>query len=121
MNLCPWKYPRATLRFGMISIAVEITLITNATSSANAVGLTQVRPKFWQQTCLGNLYDEQININCGAYILAKYYQATGDWMTALGYYNVGPTGYKNSVYMRNQAHRYANSVKRHEKTLKEAL
>lgn len=102
-------------------IRQESSYITNATSSADAVGLTQVRPKFWQQTCLGNLYDEQININCGAYILAKYYQATGDWMTALGYYNVGPTGYKNSVYMRNQAHRYANSVKRHEKTLKEAL
>jgi hypothetical protein len=54
-------------------------------------------------------------------LLAKYYQATGDWFKALGYYNVGPTGYKRSLYMRNQAHRYANSVKRHEQALKEAL
>ncbi|MFW1952265.1 lytic transglycosylase domain-containing protein [Acinetobacter beijerinckii] len=102
-------------------IRQESSYIANSRSSADAVGLTQVRPKFWQQTCSGNLYDEQININCGAYILAKYYQATGDWFKALGYYNVGPTGYKRSLYMRNQAHRYANSVKRHEQALKEAL
>lgn len=102
-------------------IRQESSYIANARSSADAVGLTQVRPKFWQQTCSGNLYDEQININCGAYILAKYYQATGDWFKALGYYNVGLTGYKRSLYMRNQAHRYANSVKRHEQALKEAL
>ena len=52
-------------------IRQESSYIANARSSADAVGLTQVRPKFWQQTCSGNLYDEQININCGAYILAK--------------------------------------------------
>jgi len=102
-------------------IRQESSYISNAKSSADAVGLTQVRPKFWQQTCPGNLYDEQININCGAYILSRYYESTGDWIKALGYYNVGPTGYKRSLYMRQQAHKYASSVKCHEQALKEAM
>jgi hypothetical protein len=33
-------------------IRQESSYIANARSSADAVGLTQVRPKFWQQTCL---------------------------------------------------------------------
>ncbi|ENX40822.1 lytic transglycosylase domain-containing protein [Acinetobacter courvalinii] len=102
-------------------IRQESSYRTFARSSADAVGLTQVRPKFWQQFCPGDLYDEHININCGAYILANYYQSTGDWAKALGYYNVGPTGYRRSPYMRQQAERYASSVKRHEQSLKEAL
>ncbi len=102
-------------------IRQESSYRTFARSSADAVGLTQVRPKFWQQFCPGDLYDEHVNINCGAYILANYYQSTGDWAKALGYYNVGPTGYRRSPYMRQQAERYASSVKRHEQSLKEAL
>ncbi|QHH93392.1 lytic transglycosylase domain-containing protein [Acinetobacter gyllenbergii] len=102
-------------------IRQESSYRTLARSSADAVGLTQVRPKFWQQYCPGDLYDEHVNINCGAYILANYYQSTGDWSKALGYYNVGPTGYRRSLYMRQQAERYASSVKRHEQSLKEAL
>ncbi|ENX31845.1 hypothetical protein F889_03735 [Acinetobacter colistiniresistens] len=102
-------------------IRQESSYRTRARYSADAVGLTQVRPKFWQQFCPGDLYDEHVNINCGAYILANYYQSTGDWSKALGYYNVGPTGYRRSPYMRQQAERYANSVKRHEQSLKEAL
>ncbi|VXA56512.1 Transglycosylase [Acinetobacter proteolyticus] len=102
-------------------IRQESSYRTLARSSADAVGLTQVRPKFWQQYCPGDLYDEHVNINCGAYILANYYQSTGDWSKALGYYNVGPTGYRRSPYMRQQAERYASSVKRHEQSLKEAL
>lgn len=34
-------------------IRQESSYIANARSSADAVGLTQVRPKFWQQTCSG--------------------------------------------------------------------
>ena len=43
-------------------------------SSAGAVGLTQVIPRYWQQTCPGDLFQENININCGSFILAKYNQ-----------------------------------------------
>ena len=46
-------------------------------SSAGAVGLTQVIPRYWQQTCPGDLFQENININCGSFILTKYNQSAG--------------------------------------------
>lgn len=90
-------------------------------SSAGAVGLTQVIPRYWQQTCPGDLFQENININCGSFILAKYNQSTGNWKKALAYYNVGPTGYNTNRKMKKQGKRYAKQVKQHEKNLKSKL
>ena len=90
-------------------------------SSAGAVGLTQVIPRYWQQTCPGDLFQENININCGSFILAKYNQSAGNWKKALAYYNVGPTGYKTNRKMKKQGKRYAKQVKQHEKNLKSKL
>ena len=90
-------------------------------SSAGAVGLTQVIPRYWQQTCPGDLFQENININCGSFILAKYNQSAGSWKKALAYYNVGPTGYNTNRKMKKQGKRYAKQVKQHEKNLKSAL
>lgn len=92
-----------------------------AVSSAGAVGLTQVIPRYWQQTCPGDLFQENININCGSYILAKYNQSAGSWKKALAYYNVGPTGYNTNRQMKKQGKRYAKQVKQHEKNLKSKL
>ena len=90
-------------------------------SSAGAVGLTQVIPRYWQQTCPGDLFQENININCGSFILAKYNQSAGNWKNALAYYNVGPTGYNTNRKMKKQGKRYAKQVKQHEKNLKSKL
>lgn len=90
-------------------------------SSAGAVGLTQVIPRYWQQTCPGDLFEENININCGSFILAKYNQSAGSWKKALAYYNVGPTGYNTNKDMKKQGNRYAKQVKHHEKNLKSKL
>jgi len=97
-----------------------------AISPAGAVGLTQIRltqiiPRYWQQTCSGDLIEENNNINCGTYILAKYNQSAGSWKKALAYYNVGPTGYESSWKMKRQGKKYANQVQQHQKTLKSAL
>ena len=90
-------------------------------SSAGAVGLTQVIPRYWQQACPGDLFQENININCGSFILAKYNQSAGSWKKALAYYNVGPTGYNTNRKMKKQGKRYAKQVKQHEKNLKSKL
>ena len=92
-----------------------------AVSSAGAVGLTQIIPRYWQQSCPGDLFNENINVNCGTYILSKYNQSAGSWKKALGYYNVGPTGYETNRKMRKQGKRYAKQVKQHRQTLKGVL
>lgn len=94
---------------------------SNVVSPTGAVGLTQITPRYWQQSCPGNLFDENNNISCGSYILANYKQSTGSWKKALAYYNVGPAGYEKSFWTRHKAKKYARSVKRHQKILKDAL
>lgn len=92
-----------------------------AVSHAGAVGLTQVIPRYWQQNCPGDLLEENININCGTYIIAKYNQSAGSWKKALAYYNVGPTGYNTKRKMKKQGKRYAKQVKQHQQDLKSKL
>lgn len=90
-------------------------------SPAGAVGLTQVIPRYWQQSCQGDLFDENTNIQCGTYILAQYNQSAGSWKKALAYYNVGPTGYQSSWKMKRQGKKYAREVKKHRSQLKDVL
>ncbi len=103
------------------TIRQESSYRSTVTSSAGAVGLTQVIPRYWQQSCPGDLFDENININCGSYVLAKYNQSAGSWKKALAYYNVGPTNYETNRKMKKQGKKYAKQVKAHEKALKSAL
>ena len=102
-------------------IRQESTYRSQAVSPVGAVGLMQVMPRYWQQTCPGNLYNENNNIQCGSYILTKYHQSAGDWEKALAYYNVGPSNYENNRKMRKQGKRYAKQVKQHKQALKSAL
>lgn len=92
-----------------------------AVSGAGAVGLTQVIPRYWQQNCPGDLFDENTNIHCGTYVLAKYNQSAGSWKKALAYYNVGPTGYNTNRKMKKQGKRYAKQVKQHQQDLRSKL
>lgn len=102
-------------------IRQESSYNSSATSPTGAIGLTQVIPSYWQQSCQGNLYDESVNIQCGAYILNHYYQSADSWFKATAYYNVGPTGYEKSFWTRHKAKKYARSVERHKKALKDAI
>lgn len=92
-----------------------------ARSPTGAIGLTQIISSHWRQSCPGDLYDENVNINCGAHALSTYYRSAGSWSKAVAYYNVGPTGYQRSFWTRHKGKKYARSVKHHEKTLKKAL
>ncbi len=102
-------------------IRQESNYNSSARSPTGAIGLTQIVSTHWRQSCPGNLYDENTNINCGAYILSTYYKSAGSWSKAVAYYNVGPSGYERSFWTRHKGKKYARSVKRHEKTLKKAL
>ena len=102
-------------------IRQESNYNSSARSPTGAIGLTQIISSHWRQSCPGNLYDENVNINCGAYVLATYYKSAGSWSKAVAYYNVGPTGYERSFWTRHKAKKYTRSVKHHEKILKKAL
>ena len=102
-------------------IRQESNYNSSARSPTGAIGLTQIVSTHWRQSCPGNLYDENTNINCGAYILSAYYKSAGSWSKAVAYYNVGPSGYERSFWTRHKGKKYARSVKRHEKILKKAL
>ncbi len=102
-------------------IQQESSYRAQVSSGAGAVGLMQIMPKYWQKNCPGDLYQVDINIACGSYILNRYQQSTGSVKKALAYYNVGPSGYKNSWKMKRQGKRYAKQVKDKEKILKKQL
>lgn len=102
-------------------IRQESSYRNNVISPAGAVGLTQIMPKYWQNICAGDLFDEATNIHCGSYVLAKYKQSSGSWKKALAYYNVGPTGYDSNWKMKHQGKKYTKQVKSHQATLKRAL
>ncbi|MCU4415489.1 transglycosylase SLT domain-containing protein [Acinetobacter sp. WU_MDCI_Axc73] len=103
------------------TIRQESNYNSYARSSGGAVGLAQIIPSYWRQTCPGNLADEYTNIQCSAYILGHYNEMAGSWFKASAYYNVGPTGYKSSFWTRHKAKKYARSVRRFEKSLKKEL
>lgn len=102
-------------------IQQESSYRASVTSGGGAVGLMQIIPKYWQSKCEGDLYQEHVNIHCGSLILAQYYQQSGNWKKALGYYNVGPSGYENNATSRTRAKKYIQSVENHEKNLKKSF
>lgn len=102
-------------------IRQESSYRSTVVSPAGAVGLTQIIPRYWQDTCQGDLFDEMTNINCGAYIITRYESLAGSQPKALAYYNVGPTGYNSNRKMKKQGKRYAKQVKQHRHELKKAL
>ncbi|TXJ08932.1 MAG: lytic transglycosylase domain-containing protein [Acinetobacter sp.] len=102
-------------------IRQESNFKSTARSPTGAVGLGQIIPSYWRKACPGNLYDELTNIQCSSHILSSYYQQAGSWKKAIGYYNVGPTGYESSFWTRWKVRKYIQSVKKHQKTLKQNL
>lgn len=80
-------------------IATESSFRFTARSWVGAVGPTQVRPKFWQDFCGGDLLDPRNNVLCGAKVLAHYRESCPDWSCAFKKYNVGPTGYHRDSFL----------------------
>ena len=52
--------------FYSLLIRQESNYNSSARSPTGAIGLTQMVSTHWRQSCPGNLYDENTNINCGA-------------------------------------------------------
>lgn len=102
-------------------IQQESSYRSQVVSPAGAVGLTQVMPRYWQNICQGDLFNESDNINCGAYILKKYEKNANSLKKALAHYNVGPTAYNSNRKMKKQGKKYASQVKKHKSELKSAL
>lgn len=98
-------------------IMQESSYRSNVKSSAGAIGLTQVIPKYWQSQCKGSLWQESHNIQCGSYILSIYNKQAGHWFKALAYYNVGPSAYNSSQKMQQLGKKYAKSVTQHHQAL----
>ncbi|MFT4022113.1 MAG: lytic transglycosylase domain-containing protein, partial [Acinetobacter sp.] len=94
---------------------------STAISPTGAIGLTQIIPSYWRQTCGADLLDEYTNIQCNARILNQYHQSAGSWFKTVAYYNVGPTGYKSSFWTRHKAKKYARAVMRSKKALAGSL
>lgn len=80
------------------TIKTESNFVSNAVSSAGAVGLMQMMPDTFLWLCeknneeldVGMLYDPETNIKYGTYYLAHLYLEFGLWETVYAAYNCGP-------------------------------
>jgi len=73
-----------------------------ALSSAGAIGLMQIMPKY--HSCAS--WNPEENVACGTQILLHYYTRAGDWRRGLAAYNAGETG--RDLYWRGYG--YADLV-----------
>ena len=80
------------------TIRTESNFVSNAVSSAGAVGLMQLMPDTFLWLCekngeeldAGMLYDPETNIRYGTCYLAYLYSEFGLWETVYAAYNCGP-------------------------------
>lgn len=91
-------------------IAQESSFRTGVTSWSGAVGLAQVKPEFWEESCGLKVDDPYNNVICSAYILRKLLDKHERLNTALAVYNVGDGNYRQSDRYRLAGYRYASSV-----------
>ena len=80
-------------------IKVESNFVSNAVSSAGAVGLMQITPDTFSWISMlmkrsedtGMLYDPETNIEYGTYLLSYLYMRYNRWDTVFAAYNAGMT------------------------------
>ena len=80
-------------------IHVESEFVSNAVSSAGAVGLMQITPDTFEWISMlmkndnetGMLYDPRTNIEYGTYLLSYLYMRYNRWDTVFAAYNAGMT------------------------------
>ena len=84
----------------LISVAwQESSFSPNVVSKSGCIGIMQVNPKVWKGIPVSLLYQIDVNIRVGAYILYYYYKQTHCWNRALfRYYGVSNFG---KVYEKN--------------------
>lgn len=81
-----------------------------AFSSVGAVGPAQIRPQYWSDFCgVPNLHDPELNVHCGAQILAHLKELCGGLQCALVHYNVGVDWRGNE----EAGWRYVSKIGRH--------
>ena len=106
-------------------VFAESTFRKAAQSSMGAIGPAQVRDRYWQSFCGGNLRDPEQNIYCGAQILSRFRDRCGDVSSVPGYnhfsssvrehfcalksYNLGPSR-RGSALWRNAGMRYLDKI-----------
>jgi soluble lytic murein transglycosylase-like protein len=94
-------------------IATESSFRVDVRSWAGAVGPAQVKPKIWQAFCGDvDLTNPELNVYCGAQILAHYMDRCGEFECALRLYNVGPGNMRKPHYER-ASRRYLAKVEDH--------
>ncbi len=94
-------------------VNVESHFRDNVRSSVGAIGPAQVRPEIWTKPCGGvDLGIPEHNIQCGAQILALFYEYDGcnDFACALSMYNVGPGNMRRSAKLKAVGKNYATKV-----------
>lgn len=80
------------------TIRTESDFVSNAVSSAGAIGLMQMMPDTFRWLCEKNgesledgmLYDPETNIRYGTFYLSYLYSEFGLWETVYAAYNCGP-------------------------------
>ena len=106
-------------------VFAESAFRTAVQSSMGAIGPAQVRSRYWQSFCGGDLTDPEQNIYCGAQILGSFHDRCGDVSGVPGYghfsasvrdhfcalksYNVGPSK-RGSALWRNAGMRYLDKI-----------
>jgi len=91
----------------------ESTYRTKVKSNCNAIGLMQVRFKFWQKLCKlkneSELLDADKNLDCGMKVFKyKLKKKNGNLFEALTSYNIGL--YEKRQNKINQGNRYAKEI-----------
>lgn len=81
-----------------------------AFSSVGAVGPAQIQPQYWSDFCgVPDLHDPELNVYCGAQILAHLKELCGGLQCALVHYNVGVNWRSNA----EAGSRYVSKIDRH--------
>lgn len=94
-------------------IKSESSFVADAVSYRGAIGLMQIMPSTYEWLCTKTgddpntsfLYDPEINIKYGTYLLSYFYSKFGVWETVYAAYNAGDTRVKgwleNEEYSEN--------------------
>lgn len=94
-------YPEMDPYIALSVLETESNYLPNLTSSAGAIGLMQVIPKyhFWriERYGLNDLWDPYTNIICGIDFLDELYRTYGSWERGLLGYNNRPSYVKHVI------------------------
>lgn len=117
-NVADWILV-ATVHSGVPTQLLASVIMTESSynpasvSRVGAVGLGQIRMKFWRNECPYADLDSGENIKCTALILRHYYNTycNEDWICALKAYNLGPSNFNKKRFVA-AGNRYVTKILR---------